>query len=382
MGAGAGAGGASESLLGAAAGLGWLWAMLPPSCGRACAQPPPAPRPCPPQKLSADEHQAVADALAVNIRELLAGLPRHARLAQLGFLARMHPEDGSSCGQWRMRLLIAEQLAGIAALLEKQGLAEVLLPATLRLCEDPVAAVREAAAAQLGGMVGSLLAGGDQAAAAVEPAPPQLDAGAAAEAAAESAPPPAAAEQGAEQGEAQAQTQDAEQAQEQEQEQGQDEADADLAQAAAQRPGGSAAVVQQIVQHLVELQRSRSHRSRQAYLVFCGALLLPQPQHGRAAPAEVPADADTEAGAAAAAAWPPLPEAVAQSGIAQALLEAAVALATDPVPNVRLSVARLLAALQQQQPQVAAATPQLAAALAALAADPDPDVQSVAAGGR
>ena len=110
------------------------------------------------QVLSQDPEQVVRDAISFNIRALLAALPPGpARLAQLGFLSRMHPEDGSSCGQWRMRLLIAEQLAGIAALLQQQGLAEVLLPATLRLCEDPVAAVREAAAAQLGCMVGALL---------------------------------------------------------------------------------------------------------------------------------------------------------------------------------------------------------------------------------
>ena len=90
-----------------------------PACPPAC--PPASCLPVCVQRLSADEHQAVADALAMHISDLLAALPPAARLGQLGFLARVHPEDGSSCGQWRMRLLVAEQLASVAALLEQQA---------------------------------------------------------------------------------------------------------------------------------------------------------------------------------------------------------------------------------------------------------------------
>lgn len=350
----------------------------------------------------------MTDALAVNIRALLTALPREARLGQLGFLARMHPEDGASCGQWRMRLLIAQQLAGIAALLEQQGLAEVLLPATLRLCEDPVAAVREAAAVQLGSMVRGLLAqaagstdaseGEEEAATPMATAAaPEEEQQEAAAAVPPAAPEPnaAAGEPGGEQQEQQdahqlqgeQQTQEQQDAQPQQQEQLADQEEVDQDEAhhvPAQRAGSPAAVVQQIVRHLVELQRSGRHRSRQTYIVFCAALLLPQPQPGAAAEGAAAA-ASTEQqqqqqATAQAYAWPALPEAVACSGITQGLLEGAVALAADPVPNVRLSVARLLAALQRQQPRVAGSSPKVPAALASLAADADRDVQAVASG--
>ena len=381
----------------------------------------------------------MADALAVNIRALLGALPAHARLGQLGFLARMHPEDGASCGQWRMRLLIAEQLAGIAALLGPQGLAEVLLPATLRLCEDPVAAVREAAACQLGAMLRGLLAGdgsGDEGteAAAAEPAAPQQPAevavaGGGAEAAVAADAPAAQQQQQQQQPSAEQPSTEQGQQQQQQQQEGQDapateqppqqQEQQQAAAAPADAPeveeeeqggggggggGGPTAVVQQIVQHLVELQRSACHRSRQTYLTFCAALLLPQPQPAEEGgeqqqqgqqqqpgeaqreqeqqePGQDRPEGQEERQPAAAPAWPQLPEAVERSGVARGLLEGAVALAADAVPNVRLSVARLLAALQQQQPRLAGSSPKLAAALQALAADTDRDVRAVAAGG-
>ncbi|KAL4425718.1 hypothetical protein ABPG75_009734 [Micractinium tetrahymenae] len=412
------------------------------------------------QRLSADEHPAVTDSLAINISSLLAALPPSERLGQLGFLARMHPEDGSSCGQWRMRLLIAEQLAAIAALLEGQGLAEVLLPATLRLCEDPVAAVREAAATQLGSMARGLLAeaaeGGrlssaassssissrgaessrEEAAASWQDEKPgageaasevcQQD-GSAQAALVESmqqlavsdsvagvqqaqqeggqqqaaAAPAAAAEREG----ATASQQAAEQAAAAQQ-QGQGEEEEDEDSEVLQQPGGQcAAMVQQIVRHIVELQRSSCHRSRQTYLLFCSALLLPPaaqatpPAPEAALPAtgvhepgresaaseaaqEVEAaDAAADAGAlqADAPAWPALSAGVASCGIVQGLLEGALALAADPVPNVRLGVARLLAALRNQQPQLAGSNARVAPALASLAADADRDVQAAAA---
>jgi hypothetical protein len=396
------------------------------------------------QVLSQDPEQVVRDAISFNIRALLAALPPGpARLAQLGFLSRMHPEDGSSCGQWRMRLLIAEQLAGIAALLQQQGLAEVLLPATLRLCEDPVAAVREAAAAQLGCMVGALLlqassgsgsgsgsgrggqeeeeedeeqqqeqqqqqqqgvapspAGEQQAEAALQTAAagPAEAEDTAAKAAADAepgeaapAPPPtpplppaAAAEASAEQdaetfepaaaAAAAAAAPPAAEQQSQQPQQPQQEPPAQQPQPQPQpqrlaaSPAAAVGMVQQIAQHMVELQRSSCHRARQTYLAFCTALLLPP--SGEAAHA---------APAAAAAVWPALAQSVASSGTVQGLLEGALALAADPVPNVRLGVARLLAALRRQQPLLAAGSPKVAAALGALVADSDRDVQQVAA---
>lgn len=389
-----------------------------------------------PQRLSADDNQAVADALAMNIHALLSALPPHGRLAQLAFLSRMHPEDGSSCGQWRMRLLIAEQLAGVAALLGRQGLAEVLLPATLRLCEDPVAAVREAAAAQLGCMVRSLLAemgeqGGSQGGsaaqqpAAVESQQEDSNAGGAASdaAAGQSAPGQQGNEQGQQQDEAsqgqqedQPPPQQASQPEQQQPDGGQqaqqasqpaavDDQDELELEPDAARQGDPAAVVQQIVQHLVELQRSSGHRSRQTYLAFCAALLLPQPVLAPATPqpgpdtpqlaggsplaSDVAAAVAASPGKTAAAdpaapaaepSWPQLPAAIVESGITQGLLEGAVALAFDPVPNVRLGVARLLAALRRQQPALAGRSPQVIEALAALKADGDRDVQAAAAG--
>lgn len=427
---------------------GWAW-LRPPGASwqQQFGSPPcaptagPAAPPPPPQRLSADPHPAVADALAVNIRALLAALPPPARVSQLAFLSHMHPEDGSSCGQWRMRLLIAEQLAGIAALLERQALAEVLLPATLRLCEDPVAAVREAAAAQLGCMVGGLLAdmgsrsgsrgsvGQEQQAGEAQASggQAQQDGGAEGPAAADGSSAadgsagrqPAAEQPQQEPQQAAAAEQQPQHEQQPQQPEEEEEDEDELGHVAVQLPGGSAAMVQQIVQHLVELRRSRSHRSRQTYLLFCAALLLPQPAPqaagqaaeqqpagaGAAAEGAEPADspaaaageaahgaaaaqgtaaaaASEEAGtAAASAAWPQLPGAVAQSGIAQGLLEGAVALASDPVPNVRLAVARMLAALRRQQPELAASNPKVGEALAALADDADRDVQTAAAGG-
>jgi hypothetical protein len=484
------------------------------------------------QVLSSDEHQAVSDALAVNICPLLAALPPSARLPQLAFLARIHPSGGGgACGPWRMRLVIAQQLSAIAALLGKQGLAEALLPATLRLCEDPVAAVREAAAAQLGLMVGGLLAqaeaqqaeqqegqGEEQEGQEEEQAPPeqegpledqpeqqpaqqpeqqeqqgqqgpqpqqcppkqaeepgervmhgagseqprqvqegsepaskeaqaeeeQLDGGSAAAAAAAAAPaaedeedsklvegrpePDAAsivagaAELLEQQGEQQQAQQEGEQPQKQEQgkqqqeqqqqvQQEQDAADAQAVQWGA--TANPAAVVQQIVQHMVELQRSGGYRARQTYIAFCTALLLPKAAAAAALPlsalpATPPAGGTahaatnslgdtgqatvTESAAPAAAAaqqeagailpapqWPQLEKAVASSGTVLGLLEGAVALAGDRVPNVRLGVARLLAALTVQQPGLAAG-PTVTAALVALAADGDRDVQQAAAG--
>lgn len=433
-------------------------------CARliACSPPlsPPCPRPPRPQRLSADEHPSVADALAVNIAPLLAALPPAERLGQLGFLARMHPEDGASCGQWRMRLHIAEQLAAIAALLEGQGLAEVLLPATLRLCEDPVAAVREAAAAQLGSMVRGLLAeaadSGRLSSAASSSSSSSSVSGAAAgsprdapvgqesAAAAGEANPEAGQgssdssdalvssmqQLGVSGGVAGAQREDQSQqgtatlhaaadrggaadaleaanpaAEEQpvqtpEEEDMQEEEEEDAG--GLQQPGSQcAAMVQQIVRHMVELQRSSGHRSRQTYLLFCSALLLPhaaqpaaaapvgpapatagqQPNNTTVEPAADAASVPAEPPAQQAAehAWPALPAALAGSGIVQGLLEGAVALGSDPVPNVRLGVARLLAALRQQQPQLAGSNARVAAALASLAADADRDVQAAAA---
>jgi hypothetical protein len=130
-------------------------------------------------------------------------------------------------------------------------------------------------------------------------------------------------------------------------------------------------MVQQIAQHMVELQRSSCHRARQTYLAFCTALLLP--------PSGEAAQAAPAAAAAAAAVWPALAQSVASSGTVQGLLEGALALAADPVPNVRLGVARLLAALRRQQPLLAAGSPKVAAALGSLVADSDRDVQQAAA---
>ena len=292
----------------------------------------------------------------------------------------------------------------------------MLLPATLRLCEDPVAAVREAAAAQLGGMVRSLLqqeedssgvsasgsgqtggeagscdasssapaeasaaerqqgeqeaaltrgmeqlaVSGEQGSAAAAAAVTQADDGGEAAPAAPVAEAPAepmalpAGAAGAARGP------------------DQQEEEAALASAAPLSPE-----VQQIVRHMVELQRSTCHRARQTYLLFCTALLLPA-----AGPPPAAAIGGNDGGAAgptAAAAAAALAPAVAGSGIVQGLLEGALALASDPVPNVRLGVARLLCALRRQQPQVADGAPRVAAALAALAADTDRDVAQTVA---
>eukprot|EP00887_Chlorella_sp_A99_P000948 scaffold5.g948.t1 len=279
-------------------------------------------------RLGADDYVAVTDALALHIRPLLAALPPGARAAQLGLLARLRPEAGSSqCGQWRARLLVADQLAGIAELVGGQlqaaarpptdaaagdqappagggsVLGGLLLPAALRLCCDPVAEVRAAAAAQLGQMLAALLA----------------DDGSGGE---------------------------------------------------GEHAGGEGAAVEQTVEAALGWQQSKSHRQRQTFVAVCSALLLPA-----VPPAALPDDGMEPSA-------PPLlpPEG---HPTVERLFAALLALAEDKVPNVRMVVARLLARLARPAGEPgshwAAARPDLAAALEALANDNDSDVRQAAA---
>lgn len=66
------------------------------------------------------------------------------------------PQEDGHCGEWRTRHVLACQLP---QLLEAAGpgLAEGLLPCALTLCDDPVWAVRQAAAGQIGRMLAGLV---------------------------------------------------------------------------------------------------------------------------------------------------------------------------------------------------------------------------------
>ena len=64
--------------------------------------------------------------------------------------------DKERCRAWRLRRDVACQLGRLAAACPPEAVAEVLWPCAIALCQDPVAAVRSAAAANIGGLVGSL----------------------------------------------------------------------------------------------------------------------------------------------------------------------------------------------------------------------------------
>ena len=126
--------------------------------------------------LMCDDSQDVVEALSGGLTHLLPLLPEDDRSRLLvqflkinipswpSLLAEDHNNKNNngttdiingtstSCGNWRGRAYIAESIAQLAVALGSAGpgLEGILLPTALRLCEDPVAAVRHAACRSVG----------------------------------------------------------------------------------------------------------------------------------------------------------------------------------------------------------------------------------------
>lgn len=88
--------------------------------------------------------------LLASLVSLLRALPGSERSFVLDYLPLLAASESGLCGSWRARFQLAGQLAEISELCSALDVAEVLLPALLDLCRDPVAAVRKVAAAQVG----------------------------------------------------------------------------------------------------------------------------------------------------------------------------------------------------------------------------------------
>jgi len=88
--------------------------------------------------------------LLPSLAELLRVLPSSDRSFVLDFLPLLAGAESGRCGAWRARFQLAGQLADISGLCGAPDVAEVIVPALLDLCRDPVAAVRKAAASQVG----------------------------------------------------------------------------------------------------------------------------------------------------------------------------------------------------------------------------------------
>lgn len=275
--------------------------------------------------LSQDESPEVSDAFALHLLPLLSTLPERAsaqRAALLPRLALPSPADG--CGRWRARLLVLQQLQGIAELLGPHVSLDRLVPGALALCRDPVAAVRTEATEQLAAMVGArlLLGGGSSDEAAGEPGCGAADSST-----------PACTREGAAGTEG-----------------GEAGAVAGVHEEQPLLPTGDV-LVDEVAGHMLQLRGSACHRDRMCFLSFCSSLL-----------------STLRAAAPPAAALPPPP--------VQQLLRGVASLAGDPVPNVRLAAARLLAAL----PSGLAAQGCALSALCALGSDTDQGVREAAAG--
>jgi len=129
--------------------------------------------------LMCDDSQDVVEALSGGLTHLLPLLPEDDRSRVLeqflninipfwpSSLAEHHNKNtnstnngttgtidgtGTPCGNWRGRAYIAESIAHLAVALGSAGpgVEGILLPTALRLCEDPVAAVRHAACRSVG----------------------------------------------------------------------------------------------------------------------------------------------------------------------------------------------------------------------------------------
>ena len=118
--------------------------------------------------LNKNAEPEVADALAKGLQSLFAALPMAKRPPHLKAFVEMsglpqsdtdkavedHPPGHATaaCGHWRGRALTAGSLASMAELLSEQDAHDVLLPAAITMCNDPVASVRIAAVKDLGRM--------------------------------------------------------------------------------------------------------------------------------------------------------------------------------------------------------------------------------------
>ncbi|GBF89506.1 hypothetical protein Rsub_02078 [Raphidocelis subcapitata] len=99
-------------------------------------------------------------ALVAAAPPLLEALPRgshDALLRVLSKLAHGAGGDGERCRSWRLRRDIAAQLGRLARAAGRPAVVDLLWPALIALAADPVAAVRDAAAAQVGPLLAALL---------------------------------------------------------------------------------------------------------------------------------------------------------------------------------------------------------------------------------
>lgn len=88
--------------------------------------------------------------LLPSLAELLRALPGSDRSFVLDYLPLLAGAESGRCGAWRARFQLAGQLEDISGLCSASDVAEVIVPALLDLCRDPVSAVRKVAASQVG----------------------------------------------------------------------------------------------------------------------------------------------------------------------------------------------------------------------------------------
>ncbi|KAI8470275.1 MAG: armadillo-type protein [Monoraphidium minutum] len=106
------------------------------------------------------DHLPWVDApLVAAVPPLLEALPPAAHDPLLRVVARLAAGGGEHerCRAWRLRRGVAAQLGRIARATGRTAITDVLWPAAVALCSDPVAAVRDAAAVQVGPLLAALL---------------------------------------------------------------------------------------------------------------------------------------------------------------------------------------------------------------------------------
>ena len=94
------------------------------------------------------------DEMQRGLLQSIAGLLRAPPSTEWAFVLDILPllaaAENGLCGTWRARFQLAGQLADIGGLCGAPDFAEVIVPALLDPCRDPVAAVWKAAASQVG----------------------------------------------------------------------------------------------------------------------------------------------------------------------------------------------------------------------------------------
>jgi hypothetical protein len=103
---------------------------------------------------------ALSQAVLPRLGALLQALPPEQHGAVLQLLPALAAAPAApACGSWRSRQQLARQLGAMAAEAGPEAVAGSIWACAMQLCNDPVAAVREAAAAQVGPLLGRLASG-------------------------------------------------------------------------------------------------------------------------------------------------------------------------------------------------------------------------------